>query len=538
MTGNTEVFDYIVTGAGSAGCVVAARLSEGGRYRVLLLEAGGNDSNPWIHVPMGYPRVFANPRFNWMYESEPEPGLMGRRLYQPRGKVLGGTSAINGMVYMRGHSADYDEWRRRGCSGWDWANVLPYFKKAENQENGASAFHGAGGPLRVSNPQRLDIVEQWIAAAIEAGLPAREDFNDGQQDGAGPFQSTIDRRRRASTATAYLDPARSRPNLKIETHAHATRILIGDGTATGVAYVRRGVAHTARARGEVIVCGGVFGSPQLLQLSGLGPADLLRDSGIAVIRDMPGVGADLQDHFTVRCNFRCTRPITLNDVANSFWRRVVAGAQYVLFRGGPLTSSGIAGGGYVRSEDKLARPDIQFTCCAFSYAGRDSKGAHPHPFSGFSVGAVHVRPAARGSVRIRSADPMTPPAIVFNFLRTADDLTASMAGVRWARRIAQQRALIACIGEEIFPGPAVNTDAELENAIRANGVSGQHGVGTCRMGTDERAVVDPRLRVQGVRNLRVIDASIMPSVPAGNTNAPTIMIAEKGADMILEDAGG
>ena len=537
MIANTDTFDYIVTGAGSAGCVVAARLSEGGRYRVLLLEAGGNDSNPWIHVPMGYPKVFANPRFNWMYETEPEPGLMGRRLYQPRGKVLGGTSAINGMVYMRGHPADYNAWRQRGCAGWDWDGVLPYFRKSEDQENGANAFHGVGGPLRVSNPPiRLEIAERWIAAAIQAGLPAKDDFNDGQQDGAGYFQSTIDRRRRASTATAYLDPARSRPNLTIETHAQATRILIEDGRATGIAYVRKGVPRTARARGEVIVCGGVFNSPQLLQLSGLGPAELLRNLGIPVIRDMPGVGADLQDHFSVRCNFRCTRPITLNDIANSLWRRVVAGAQYVLFRGGPLASSGIAAGGYVRSDGKLDRPDIQFTCCAFSYAGRDSKGAHPHPFSGFSVGAVHISPEARGTVRIQSADPMAPPAIAFNFLRTADDLRTTMAGVRWVRRIAQQPALAPYVAGEIFPGPAVNTDAEFEDAIRSNGVSGQHAVGTCRMGTDEHAVVDPRLRVHGVRRLRVADASVMPSVTAGNTNAPTIMIAEKGAAMILEDA--
>lgn len=537
MTANTDAFDYIVTGAGSAGCVVAARLGEGGRYRVLLLEAGGNDSNPWIHVPMGYPKVFANPRFNWMYETEPEPGLMGRRLYQPRGKVLGGTSAINGMVYMRGNPADYDEWRQRGCIGWDWDGVLPYFKKAEDQENGANAFHGVGGPLRVSNhPIRMEIAEQWITAAIQAGLPAKEDFNDGRQDGAGYFQSTIDRRRRASTATAYLNPARVRQNLTIETSAHATRILIEDGRAAGVAYVRRGVPRTARARGEVIVCGGVFNSPQLLQLSGLGPSDLLRRLGIPVRRDMPGVGADLQDHFSVRCNFRCTKPITLNDVANSLWRRVVAGAQYVLAREGPLASSGIPAGGYIRSDGKLDRPDIQLTCCAFSYAGRDHKGAHPHPFSGFSVGTVHIRPAARGYVRIQSTDPMTPPAIAFNFLRTADDLRTIMAGVRWTRKIAQQAALAPYVAQEIFPGPAVNTDAELENAIRREGVSGQHGVGTCRMGTDEHAVVDPRLRVHGIRHLRVVDASVMPSVTAGNTNAPTIMIAEKGAEMILEDA--
>lgn len=537
MTLDSDTFDYVVTGAGSAGCVVAARLSENGRYRVLLLEAGGNDSNPWIHVPMGYPKVYADPAFNWMYESEPEPGLMGRRLYQPRGKVLGGTSAINGMVYMRGNPADYHEWRRRGCIGWDWDGVLPYFKKAEDQENGANAFHGVGGPMRVSSyPRRMEIATQWIRAAIEAGLPAKDDFNDGQQDGAGYWQSTISGHRRASTATAYLRPARARRNLSVETHAHATRILIENDRAVGVAYVRQGMPLTVRARREVIVCGGVFGSPQLLQLSGLGPGDLLRQHGIAVVRDLPGVGMNLQDHFTVRFNFRCTKPITLNDMANSPWRRVVAGARYFLFRAGPLTSSGITAGGYVRSDDKLDRPDIQLSCCAFSYAGRDRAGAYPHPFSGFSIGVVHLCPAARGQVRIQSADSMVPPAIGFNFLCTADDLRSIIAGCRWARKITRQPALAPYIAEEIFPGLAVDSDAELEAVIRANGTSGQHGVGTCRMGTDERTVVDPRLRVHGIQHLRVVDASVMPTVTAGNTNAPTIMIAEKGAAMILEDA--
>lgn len=536
-TTNLDTYDYIVVGAGSAGCVVAARLSEDRRYRVLLLEAGGTDSNPWIHVPMGYPKVYANPRFNWMHESEPEPGLAGRRIFQPRGMVLGGTSAINAMVYMRGHPADYDGWSAGGCIGWGWDGVLPYFKKAENQENGANAFHGTGGPLRVSNqPVRLEIAEQWIRAALEAGLPANDDFNDGLQDGAGHFQCTMNRRRRVSTATAYLKPARNRPNLTIETKARVARILIEQGKAAGVAYVRNGVPRTARACGEVIVCGGVFNSPKLLQLSGLGPADLLCNLGIPLIRDLPGVGANLQDHFSVRCNYRCTKPITLNDIGNSFWRRVVAGAQYLLFRNGPLASTGIVAGGYVRSDPARDRPDIQLTCCAFSYSGRDSKGAIPHPFSGFSVVAVQILPTSRGQLRIQSSDPMAPPAFVSNFLGTEEDVRSTTAGVRWARRIAQQPALAPYVAEEIFPGPTVSTDAEIENAIRQQGGSGQHAVGTCRMGTDAHAVVDPRLRVHGVRQLRVIDASVMPSVTAGNTNAPTIMIAEKGAAMILEDA--
>ena len=414
-----HTFDYIVAGAGSAGCVVAARLSQSGRYRVLLLEAGDRDRYPWIHVPMGYGRLFSNPRVNWMYESEPEPELEGRSMYQPRGKVLGGTSSINGMVYMRGNPLDYDGWRQRGCTGWDWDSVLPYFKKAEDQERGEDPFHGVGGPLRVSDqPARFELAERWIAAAVESGLPANNDFNNGQQEGAGPFQSTTKGRRRWSTAAAYLRPARGRQNLKVETNALATRIVIEDGRATGVEYLENGARTTARARGEVIVCGGVFNSPQLLQLSGLGPSGLLQGLGIPVVRDMPAVGADLQDHFYVRLAFRCTRPITLNDVANNPLRKVAAGVQYLLFRSGPLATNGICAGGFARSDQRLERPDIQLNFSLWSFAERTRAGVFPHPFPGFTVSAVHLRPDARGEVRLKSADPLAPPSIRFNFLKT------------------------------------------------------------------------------------------------------------------------
>jgi choline dehydrogenase len=532
-----ETYDYIVTGAGSAGCVVAARLSESGRYRVLLLEAGGEDRYPWIHVPMGYGRLFSNPRVNWMYESEPEPELEGRSMYQPRGKVLGGTSSINGMVYMRGNPADYDEWRQRGCTGWDWDSVLPYFKKAEDQERGPDAFHGTGGPLRVSDqPARFELAEHWIAAAIEAGLPANNDFNDGQQEGAGPFQTTTNRHRRWSTSAAYLRPARDRKNLTVATNALATRVVFENGRATGIEYLRNGVRQTARARGEVIICGGIFNSPQLLQLSGLGPGELLRGLGIPVVRDMPAVGADLQDHFYVRLAFRCTKPITLNDVANNRLRKVMAGVRYMLFRTGPLATNGICAGGFARSDQRLERPDIQLNFSLWSFAERTRKGVYPHPFPGFTVSAVHLRPDARGEVRVKSADPLLAPAILFNFLKTRYDLQALTAGMRLARKILNQPALSDYVAAELIPGKDVNTDAEFEAAIRRNGISNLHPVGTCRMGTDEAAVLDPRLRVRGVGHLRVVDASVMPSVPAGNTNAPSIMIGEKASDMILEDA--
>ena len=537
MTRGGNIFDYIVTGAGSAGCVVAARLSENGRYRVLLLEAGDRDRNPWIHVPMGYSRLLADPSVNWMYESEPEPRLDGRTIYQPAGKVLGGTSSINGMVYMRGSPVDYDEWQQRGCTGWDWGNVLPYFKKAEDQERGADAFHGVGGPLRVSDPLvRWELADRWVAAAVEAGLPANNDFNGARQEGAGHFQSTTNQGRRWSTAAAYLRPTRRRWNLTIWTNAHATRILVENNRAVGVSFITDGILQTVRVRGEVIVCNGVFNSPQLLQLSGLGPAELLQEIGIPVIRDIPAVGADLRDHFNVRLAFRCTKRITLNHVANSFVRRALAGARYALFRSGSLANNGVCAGAFARSDDRLDRPDIQFYFINWSIAARNGARARAHNFPGFSVDVVHLRPEARGSVRIKSADPLVPPAIRFNFLRSREDVRALTAGMRLARKIAKQPALAGYLSEEILPGPRVNTDEEFEAAIRAHGISTLHAVGTCRMGADGAAVLDPRLRVRGVERLRVVDASIMPSVPAGNTNAPTIMIGEKASDMLLEDA--
>jgi choline dehydrogenase len=532
-----ETFDYIVAGAGSAGCVIAARLSENPKHRVLLLEAGPKDTSPWIHMPMGYAKLFANPRLNWMYESDPEPELNNRTMYQPRGKVLGGTSSINGMVYMRGNPADYDEWRQRGCTGWDWDSILPYFKKAEDQERGPSETHGVGGPLRVSeHPVRWELAEHFVDAAVEAGLPANDDFNNGYQDGAGHFQCTMKASRRWSTARAYLGKAKGRANLTIETDALATRVLIEEGRAVGIAYRQRGEAKLAHARGEVIVCGGVYNSPQLLQLSGIGPGDLLYRHGIPVAADSRDVGNQLQDHFYVRLAYRCTQPITLNDVGNSFWRRNAAGMQYFLFKSGPLASNGICAGGFAKSDERLARPDIQLNFSTWSFAGRDRRGVIPHPFPGFSVSAVHLRPDARGHVRIKSPDPAAAPSILFNFLKTQYDLDALRAGMRLVRRITEQPALAPLVAEEILPGPSVSSDADYEAAIRANGLSNLHPVGTCRMGADDAAVCDVRLRVNGVARLRVVDASVMPSVPAGNTNAPTIMIAEKAADMIKEDA--
>src|SRR6185437_10528199 len=441
MTGDDGSYDFIVTGAGSAGCAAAGRLSESGQYRVLLLEAGPRDRNPWIHIPLGYTRIFTDPRVNWMFESEPVEQLNNRTLYQPRGKVLGGTSSLNGTVYMRGTPGDYDEWRQRGCEGWDWDSVLPFFKRAENQERGADELHGVGGPLHVSDiPAEFPLAKAMLAAAIEAGIPANPDFNGPRQEGAGYYQFTARNRQRWSSARAYLRPARGRGNLRIETGAHATRILIENNRAVGVEYRTPAGLRTARARGEVVVSGGAFGSPQLLQLSGLGPADLLQEFGIPVIRDMPGVGAHLQDHFNTYLVYRCSSA-TLNDLAGSLPRRVAAAAQYALTRSGPLTTTGVHVGAFIRSDRRLERPDLQINMSAWSTEARVRTGIKPHPFSAFTISPVHLRPEGRGTVRLKSPDPLAPPAIRFNFLRSEYDIQAVLHGMRVSREIAAQPAL-------------------------------------------------------------------------------------------------
>jgi choline dehydrogenase len=536
VTDAAETFDFIVTGAGSAGCPVAARLSESGQYRVLLLEAGGPDSNPWIHIPLGYTKTYTDPRVNWMFESEPEAQLNGRTLYQPRGKVLGGTSSINGMVYMRGTPSDYDNWRQRGCEGWDWEHVLPFFKKAENQERGADEFHGVGGPLNVSNPVKTPLGDAMVQAAVEAGIPANNDFNGARQEGVGYYQTTTGNRRRWSAAKAYLNPAKKRANLTIATNAHATRVLIEDGRAAGVEYRTPGGLVTARCRREIVVSGGVYGSPQLLQLSGLGPAALLQQLGIPVVRDMPGVGADLHDHFNTYLVWRCSQPVTINDLARSPLRKLQAGVQYAISRSGHLSNAGIYAGALVKSDPRLEQPDLQINMFGWSAYERMRTGIKPHPFSAFTFSPVHLRPEGRGTVRIKSPDPMAPPAIQFNFLASDYDFQALIYGARLSRKIAAQPALKPYVVEEVIPGPGVESDAEITEEIRIRGVSNLHPVGTCRMGREVNAVVDPRLRVYGVAGLRVADASVMPQVPGGNTNAPSIMIGEKCAAMILEDA--
>jgi choline dehydrogenase len=531
-------YDFIVIGAGSAGCVLASRLSESGQNTVLLLEAGPEDKNPWIRVPLGYARVFADPSVNWMYESEPEPELCNRTMFQPRGKVLGGTSSINGMVHIRGNQADFDGWRDRGCTGWGWDDVLPYFKKSEDFELGADSHHNAGGLLKVTfNPRKHEIAEAVLTAGQRIGLPFNPDFNGEKQEGVGYYQYNIYKGRRWSAARAYLAPARSRRNLSIETNAQVTRVTTKSRRATGVQFVKDGVLHQARAGREVVVAGGVYGSPQVLQLSGIGATEHLKRLGIKPVLDLPAVGQNLQDHFYAQLMFRCNKPITVNDFARSWPQKLIEGGKYILAGKGMLASTHLYVGGFLRSDRSLNKPDIQFNMAAWSVAERTATGAKPHPFPGFSINPIHLNPDARGEVRVTSADPTVPPSIQFNFMRTEYDIRSMIFGVRLARNLSSQPELQAYIAEEIQPGIHVRSDEEILEFLRQKAVSNLHAVGSCGMGVDpSKSVVGPDLTVHHLGNLRVVDASIMPRIVTGNSNAATIMIAEKASDMILQAA--
>jgi choline dehydrogenase len=527
-------YDFVIVGAGSAGCVLAARLSADGKHRVLLIEAGPRDRNPWIHIPIGYAKLFNDRRLNWSYSSEPEPHLNGRRIFNPRGKVLGGSSSINGLVYIRGQREDFDAWQEAGNTGWGFDDLLPYFKRAENQTRGPDQLHGTLGPLTVSDPSEPHpLCDAFIAGAEEAGFPRNGDFNGATQEGAGYYQFTVRGRFRASTAKSYLKPALRRPNLTVATEAHVTRILCESGRAVGVEYRQGGVLHAARAAAEVIVSAGAINTPQILQLSGIGPGALLQRLGIAPVLALEGVGRSYQDHLQVRILLKCTKPLTLNDEVASLRRKAMMGLRYLLLGKGSLTiGAGYAGGFFRTAEAADARPDMQ---CHFLLFSVNKMGERLHPFSAFSASSCQLRPESRGEVMAASPDPAAPPAIRANFLAAEKDKRVHVAGLRLLRRILAAPSMRAYVKEEYEPGAAVQSDEALLAYCRERGSTVYHPTSTCRMGTDALAVVDHRLKLRGLEALRVVDASVMPSVVSGNTNAATIAIAEKASELILAE---
>jgi choline dehydrogenase len=525
-------FDYIIVGAGSAGCVLAERLSEDPDCRVLLLEAGPADRSWQIHMPSGLGKLLSSDRFNWAYVSEPEPFLDDRRLSHPRGRVLGGSSSINGMMYVRGHARDYDAWAQSGCKGWAYADVLPYFRRSERRLAGEDAYRGGDGPLHVASPNLAasPLANAFIQAGIEAGYPYTPDVNGRQQEGVGPMDRTTSGGKRWSTARGYLALAAGRPNLKVVTGALASSIILEKNRAVGIAYRRLGSLERAFAARDVILSGGAINSPQLLQLSGIGPADHLRSIGVGPLHDLPGVGANLNDHPDVVIQHRCLQPVSLYPVTRAPLKWLV-GLQWFLSHSGAAASNHFEAGGFIRSRPGIEHPDLQLTFMPLAVKPGTVDSVDGHAFQ------VHIdlmRPHSRGTVMARSADPGQPPAIRFNYMEDARDRADMRAGIRLTREILAQQALDPYRGAEIFPGIDVTSDDALDSWVRQAVETCYHPVGTCKMGsaTDPMSVVDDQLRVHGLSGLRVVDASIMPSIVSGNTNAPTIMIAEKAGDLI------
>jgi len=535
-------YDFIIVGAGSAGCVLANRLSADGRFSVLLLEAGGSDLNFWIWMPIGYGKTFYKPSVNWMYHTEPESALNGRVSYWPRGKVLGGSSSINAMVYIRGQARDFDEWKAMGNPGWGWEDVLPYFRKSETNDRGGDAFRGDSGPVHIATMDRdlHPLCHDFIAAGKELQFPHNPDFNGAGQEGVGTYQNTAKGGMRMSTARAYLRPARHRANLRIETHALAERVLFEGRRAVGLRYRKNGQVVEARARHEVIVSAGAVNSPQLLQLSGIGPGALLAAKGVEVVHALDGVGRNLQDHLGLDYLYRSRVP-TLNNQLYPWYGKLWHGLRYVLTRRGPLSLGVNQAGGFVRSRPGLAHPNMQLFFSPVSYTKAPPGKRplmNPDPFPGFLLGLQPTRPTSRGHLEIRSADPSEAPAIHPNYLATDIDIQEMLEGARLMRRFAEAPSLARLIEAELLPGPHVRSEDDLIADIRNRAGTVFHPVSTCRMGPDaSRDVVDARLRVHGMGGLRVVDASIFPTLTSGNTNAPAIMVGEKGAEMILQDCG-
>lgn len=533
------MFDIVIAGAGSAGCVLAARLSENPRLNVLLIEAGGRDNYPWVHIPIGYLYCIDNPRTDWRYRTEPEAGLGGRSLLYPRGRVLGGSSSINGMLYLRGQSADYDGWRQMGCTGWGWDDVLPLFRKSEDYVDGASEYHGSGGPLRVENQRlRWDILDDFARAAESVGIPATDDFNRGDNEGVGYFKVTQKRGLRMSAARAFLRPARRRPNLTVWTGRQVRRVLIEDRRAIGLELNGPAGIETVRG-GQIVLSAGAIGTPQILQLSGIGPGALLQRLGIPVLRDAD-VGGNLQDHLQIRCAWRLSGARTLNQMSATLLGRMRIGAEYALRRTGPMSMAPSQLGAFARSSEAAATPDLEWHVQPLSL---DAFGQPLHRFAAMTASVCHLRPQSRGSVQIASADPMAAPLIAPNYLSTEGDRLIAARAIRRTREIMAAPAMARYHPQELQPGVAAaeindenpDSDAALAAAAGRIGSTIFHPVGTARMGGDDDAIVDPRLRVRGIEGLRVVDASVMPTITSGNTNAPTMMIAEKAALMMAEE---
>jgi choline dehydrogenase len=510
--------DYVIVGAGSAGCVLANRLSANGAHRVLLLEAGPRDRSLWIHLPIGYGKTMFHPRYNWRFETDPEPTMNGRRIYWPRGRGLGGSSSINGLIVVHGQPQDYDAWAEQGNAGWSWKEVEPYFRRS----------------LMCASPigEKHELMEAIIRAANELGIPRTADFNGVNQEGVGYYELFTKNGWRSSSATAYLRPAHGRSNLQVETDAHVLKILFDATRASGVRYRKRGVEFEVKANREVILCAGAIQSPQLLQLSGIGPASLLKSFNIPVVRDLPGVGENLQDHLQLRLLYKCSKPITTNDDLASFWRRCKIALQWLAKRTGPLAIGINQGGLFTRVLPESKTPDVQFH---FATLSAELAGAKPHPWPGFTMSVCQLRPESRGTVRIRSSDPFPAPSMQPNYLSAEVDRCCAVAGIRLARRLASTKALKPYVASEYRPGKQTESDHELLEFARNYGATIFHPAGTCKMGNDRTAVVDERLKVHGIQNLRVVDCSIMPTLVSGNTHAPVVMIAEKASDLILED---